>query len=80
MLSNDDFEVEIDAKTGEKKIKLKPDVAKKLGIPEGAEDLIEVFTDENGKQILRLKDGARSIKIGIYLTSTLLSFSSYQSF
>ncbi len=71
MLSNDDFEVEIDAKTGEKRIKLKPDVAKKLGIPEGAEDLIEVFTDENGKQILRLKDGARSIKIGTYLASTL---------
>jgi len=71
VLSNDDFEVEIDAKTGEKRIKLKSDVAKKLGIPEGAEDLIEVFTDENGKQILRLKDGARSIKIGIYLGSTL---------
>ncbi len=70
MLCNDDFEVEIDAKTGEKRIKLKPEVAKNLGIPDGAEDLIEVFTDENGKQVLRLKDGARSIKIGIRLFFT----------
>jgi hypothetical protein len=49
---------------GEKKVRLKSDVAKKLGIPQGSEDLIEVFTDENGNQVLRLKDGAKTVKIG----------------
>ena len=49
---------------GEKKFKLRKDVAKKLGIPEGQEDLFEVFTDENGNPVIRLKDGARTITIG----------------
>ncbi|CAF0718314.1 unnamed protein product [Brachionus calyciflorus] len=63
-LSKDDFDVYIDPKTGEKKIKLKLDVAKKLGIPEGSEDLVEVTIDENGNQVLRLKNGARNVTIG----------------
>lgn len=49
---------------GEKKLKLKADVAKQLGVPEGFEDMIEIFIDENGNQIMRLKNGARSITIG----------------
>lgn len=50
--------------TGEKKYKLRADVAKKLGIPEGAEDLVEVYIDEFGNQKIRLKNGARNITIG----------------
>lgn len=38
-----DFDVYIDPVTGEKKYKLKTDVARKLGIPEGAEDMFEVY-------------------------------------
>jgi hypothetical protein len=49
---------------GEKKLKLKADVAKQLGVPEGFEDMIEIFIDENGNQMMRLKNGARSITIG----------------
>ena len=60
----DDFEVEIDPITGEKKLRLKSDIAKKLGIPKGSEDMIEVYTDEHGNQVLRLKDGAKTMKIG----------------
>ena len=63
-MSIEDFDVQIDPVTGERKLKLRADVAKKLGIPEGAEDMIEVFTDEFGNQVLRLKDGANAIKIG----------------
>ena len=43
---------------------MKKDVAKKLGIPEGAEDLFEVYTDENGNPVIRLKEGMRKITIG----------------
>ena len=50
--------------TGKKKYKLKADVAKKLGIPEGAEDMFEVYMDEHGNQQIRLKDGAKTIKVG----------------
>ena len=51
------FQIEI-------KYKLKADIAKKLGIPEGAEDMFEVFVDEHGNQVIRLKDGAKTITIG----------------
>ena len=51
VLSMNDFDVEIDPVTGEKKLKLKADIAKKLGIPDGAEDMIEIYTDENGNQV-----------------------------
>lgn len=64
ILSMDDFDVEIDPVTGEKKLKLKADVAKKLGIPDGAEDMIEIYTDEFGNQVMRLKNGAKTITIG----------------
>lgn len=63
-LSLNDFESFIDPVTGEKKYKLKADIAKKLGIPEGAEDMFEVFVDEHGNQVIRLKDGAKTITIG----------------
>ncbi len=45
-------------------MKLKTDVARKLGIPQGSEDLIEMYTDEYGNQVLRLKNGAKTVKIG----------------
>ena len=64
VLSMDDFDVEIDPVTGEKKLKLKADIAKKLGIPDGAEDMIEIYTDEFGNQVMRLKNGAKTITIG----------------
>lgn len=63
-LSLNDFESFIDPVTGEIKYKLKADIAKKLGIPEGAEDMFEVFVDEHGNQVIRLKDGAKTITIG----------------
>lgn len=43
---------------------MKADVAKKLGIPEGAEDMFEVYTDADGNQKIRLKDGAKTVKVG----------------
>jgi Zn-dependent metalloprotease len=43
---------------------MKADVAKRLGIPEGAEDMFEVYTDEHGRQQIRLKDGMKTIQIG----------------
>lgn len=63
-LSLNDFESFIDPVTGEIKYKLKADIAKKLGIPEGAEDMFEVLVDEHGNQVIRLKDGAKTITIG----------------
>jgi len=59
-----DFDVYIDPVTGEKKYKLKADVARKLGIPEGAEDMFEVYIDEDGNQQIRLKGGNKTITIG----------------
>lgn len=59
-----DFDVYIDPVTGEKKYKLKTDVARKLGIPEGAEDMFEVYIDEDGNQQIRLKGGSKTITIG----------------
>lgn len=59
-----DFEVYIDPVTGEKKYKMKADVAKRLGIPEGAEDMFEVYIDENGNQQIRLKGGMKTLQIG----------------
>ena len=64
LLNLNDFEVTVDPMTGEKRLRLKADVAKKLGIPAGAEDLVEVFTDEFGNQVMRLKNGAKTITIG----------------
>ena len=43
---------------------MKADVARKLGIPEGAEDMFEVYIDEFGNQQIRLKDGQKTIQIG----------------
>ena len=35
------------------------------GIPEGMEDMFEVYTDEHGNTLIRLKDGAKNITIGM---------------
>ena len=39
---------------------------KKLGIPEGSENMFEVVEDETGNKIIRLKNGANSMTIGIF--------------
>ena len=43
---------------------MKADIAKKLGIPEGSEDMFEVYIDEFGNQQIRLKGGQKTITIG----------------
>ncbi len=59
-----DFDVYIDPETGERKYRLKADVARRLGIPEGAEDMFEVYMDADGNQQIRLKGNSRTITIG----------------
>jgi hypothetical protein len=64
-LTMDDFELYVDPVTGKQTYKLKKDVAKMLGIPEGMEDLIEVYIDENGDQMMRFKNGLKKMTLGI---------------
>jgi hypothetical protein len=63
-LSIDDFEVSVDPATGKQTFKLKKDVARLLGIPEGMEDIIEIYVDENGDQMMRFKNGLKKMTIG----------------
>lgn len=63
-LDLDDFQVEVDPNTGQMVYKLKKDVARMLGIPEGYEDIIEMFIDEHGRQMMRFKNGLNRMTIG----------------
>ena len=63
-LSKDDFEMYVDPVTGKTSFKLKADVAKLLGIPEGYEDMIELYLDENGNQMMKFRNGLNKMTIG----------------
>lgn len=51
---------------GENKFVFKSEVAKRLGIPDNAKDLIELYIDERGDQKMRLKDGTKQLNISMY--------------